>query len=233
MIRCLASSAMAGLMFASAFANAAEPVVAAEAEPTTRVFVAERISVEPIPDHCAVEAKRTGELSCISLDSLFRATYRVVQPVIGGVADEEVQFTVADHYGFPRFARFRHALLFIGTDAQHGNWLHKYQAIPVQRTASGEWVTCGDQKYEAQSGTLLAAAEPMTFPEPWVRLRDLPEFERELMRDAARDAPGTYRVSRGKLYCLRGVRIADAYGIVRDGVMQARGVSLPSWPTGG
>ncbi len=232
MIRFVASTAMATLMFASALASAAEPVVAPEVEPTTRVFVAERISVEPIPDHCAAEAKRTGELSCISLDSLFRATYRVVQPVMGGVADEEVQFRVADHYGFPRFARFRHALLFIGTDAQHGNWLHKYQAIPVQRTASGEWATCGDQKYEGQGGTLLAAAEPMTFPEPWVRLRDLPEFERELMRDAARDAADTYRVSRGKLYCLRGVRIADAYRIVREGVMQARGVLLPSWPTG-
>jgi len=203
-----------------------------EAGSATHVFIGERISIEPLPDPCTEEAERTGELTCISLDSLFRANYRVVQPVTGGVAGEVVEFSVADHYGFPRFGRYRHALLFVGNSGEEGNWLHKYQAIPLQRTEAGGWATCGDLKYETDEKSLVAEAQSMVFPGPWIVLADLPEYERELMLGMAAHAPDTYRLDDGQVYCLEGVPVEEAYRIVRDGVMSARGVPLPPWPTG-
>lgn len=132
---------------------------------------------------------------------------------------------MADHYGFPAFARYRHALLFVAL-SNDGAWLHKYQAVPVHRTVDGQWASCGD-----------LGRDPAGKPSP--QLRTL-RFEREIAREA--DLPGhlraayhageipEWRIAHGKVWCSQGVLLEDAYELVRGGVMRARKIPLPAWP---
>jgi hypothetical protein len=210
-------------------AHAGEPVAEAADRPRTVVFVGERRSIESMPDPCQERAKAAGVLDCISMDALYGANYRVVQPLVGDVAGEVVAFSVADHYGYPYFGYFSHALLFVelGVD---GSWLHKYQAVPLLRTADGQWAACGDLRYRSDDDPLLAAARPMAFVQPLLRLGDLDGEARERLLPGWQDEPATYRIDAGEVHCLRGVPLEAAYAIVRDGVMAARGVELPPWP---
>lgn len=48
------------------------------------------------------------------MDALYRAKYGVVLPVAGDYSRTEITFDVADHCGFPPFAYFKNALLFVG-----------------------------------------------------------------------------------------------------------------------
>ncbi|GAB3509739.1 hypothetical protein [Pseudoxanthomonas daejeonensis] len=197
----------------------------------TVVFIGQKLSIEPLPDPCAEKAKQTGVLDCISMDSLYRATYRVVQPVVGETVGEAMTFSVADHYGFPYFAHFTHALLFVEV-GKDGAWLHKYQAIPMFRTADGQWAACGDMDYRSDQKPLVAQARPMAFAEPMLTVGTLDADARERLASRWKQAPDTYRVTRGQLHCLKGVPVGEAYEIVRQGVMDAREVPLPAWPAG-
>ena len=195
----------------------------------TVVFVGERLSIGPMPDPCDEAFRKTGLLECISMDSLYRTTFRVVLPVVGEAMGEEMTFSVADHYGFPYFARFDHALLFVEV-GEDGAWLHKYQAVPMHRTGDGRWAACGDMRYRSDVNPLIALARPMTLARPILTLRDLDPDVRDRLSSRWKDAPDTYRVSRGQVHCLKGVLVEEVYGIVREGVMAAREVSLPAWP---
>ena len=46
-----------------------------------------------------------------------------------------------------------------------------------------------------------------------------------------RNIPDTYRIKDGQVRCLKGIPVQEAYEIVRQGVMKAREVPLPPWPT--
>jgi hypothetical protein len=193
----------------------------------TLVFVGELVSIEPLPNPCDEEQKRTGTLGCIFLDALYRARYRVVQPVIGTPAGAEVTFQVADHYGFPPFASTRHALLFVAV-TDDGHWLHKYQGIPMYLTTDGRWAACGevDRRVPPARARSLGFAEPIALqasmpPETWERMLPAWEERRDL-----------YRIKDGQVHCLKGVPLKETYGIVRRGVMKARDVTLPPWPAG-
>src|SRR5690606_38343130 len=104
-------------------------------------------AIEPIFVRCRRARRADGRTGLIQMDALFRARYRVVLPITGAAAGEVVEFDVADHYGFPGFARIRHALLFVAV-SDEGTWLHKYQAIAVHRTQDGRWASCGDVRLD-------------------------------------------------------------------------------------
>ena len=211
-------------------------VVPAFAEPAdertveTLVFVGELIAIEPMANPCEEESKRTGTLNCIIMDELYRARYRVVQPVAGTTANTEVTFQVADHYGFPAFARNPHALLFVAV-TDDGNWLHKYQGIPMHRTTGGSWAACAEVDYRGVDKALSHRAQPLTFAEPIARRSALPRDTWEQMLPWWKQHGDTYRVTRGQVHCLKGIPVQETYEIVRQGVMKAREVSLPPWPT--
>jgi hypothetical protein len=63
----------------------------------TTVFLGERVSIESMPDPCAQASRRMGKLDCISMDALFRATCRVVRPVVGELGRRD-ELVIADHY---------------------------------------------------------------------------------------------------------------------------------------
>lgn len=202
------------------------PAAAVGPQPVeTFVFVGERISIEEAPDPCEQEFEKTGERGCISMDSLYAARYRVLEPIAGAYPNAEVGFSVADHYGFPAFARFRSALLFVAL-SDEGPWLHKYQAVPVHRTVDGQWASCGDIR-----------RDPAGKPSP--QLRTL-RFRREIALESdlsehmlasyrAGDQPH-WRIANGRVWCSQGMLLEDVYEVVRSGVMQARGIPLPAWP---
>lgn len=207
--------------------------LAAAAEPAdgrtdkTLVFVGELVSIEPLPNPCDEEWKQSGTLRCIFLDALYRARYRVVQPVIGTTAGTEVTFQVADHYGFPPFASSRHALLFVAV-TDDGHWLHKYQGISMYLTTEGHWAACGevDRRVPPLRARSLGFAEPIAVQtsmqeDAWERMLPTWEERRDL-----------YRIKDGQVHCLKGIPLKETYGIVRRGVMKARDVTLPPWPAG-
>jgi hypothetical protein len=70
----------------------------------------------------------------------------------------------------------------------------------------------------------------MTFAQPILDLHDLDADDRDRLSSEWKSQSDTYRVSRGQVHCLKGVPVEEAYGIVRQGVMAAREVSLPEWP---
>jgi hypothetical protein len=213
--------------------GAALPAVAAPADEQTvetMVFVGELISMEPMPDPCEEERKRTGTPGCIFMDDLYRARYRVVQPVAGTTADTEVTFQVADHYGFSAFANTPHALLLVAV-TDDGNWLHKYQGVPMHRTQDGQWAACGEVDYRGVDEALSHRAKPLTFAEPIARCDAVPREAWKRMQSWWKERADTYRIKDGQVRCLKGIPVQEAYEIVRQGVMKAREVPLPPWPT--
>ncbi|MCH2091812.1 MAG: hypothetical protein MK141_09610 [Pseudoxanthomonas sp.] len=224
------ASVLVGLLavFETALPAVAEP--ADERTVETLVFVGELVSMEPMPDPCEEERKRTGTPGCIFMDDLYRARYRVVQPVAGTTANTEVTFQVADHYGFPAFANTPHALLFVAV-TDDGNWLHKYQGVPMHRTTNGQWAACGEVDYRGVDEALSHRAKPLTFAEPVARRDAVPREAWKRMQSWWKERPDTYRIKDGQVRCLKGIPVQEAYEIVRQGVMKAREVPLPPWPT--
>lgn len=210
------------LLTATAFSP---PCLAAEPAGDTLVFIGERLSIEDAPSPCEQRQAEGEAPDCISLDTFYTARYRVLDRIVGQPPTDPLTFRVAEHYGFPAFARYRHALLFMAL-SDDGPWLHKYQAIPVHRTVEGQWASCGDLR-----------RNPADPPSPQVRAL---RFEREIARES--DLPEglladyragqrpELRVERGKVWCTQGILLQDAYEIVRNGALQARGVALPAWP---
>lgn|GEM_PF-1324301 len=226
-VRLFAALALAVICSVQAVAAESEPDGKAPAR--TVVFVGERLSIESLPDPCEEEFKKTGVLDCVSMDSLYRVTYRVVQPVIGGTAGEEMRFSVADHYGFPYFARFGHALLFVSV-GEDGSWLYKYQAVPMHRTGDGQWAACGDVKSYSDEKLPIGQARPMTFDQPILPLQDLEPADRDRLSSRWKRERGTYRISHGQVHCLKGVPVESAYEVMRQNMLTGRQVSLPAWP---
>ncbi len=209
--------ALTAVLYAAAVSEAR-----AEAPVDTFVFIGERVSVERMADPCAVEPDE--ELRCITMDELFTARYRIVQPIVGTHTADTIEFRVADHYGFPPFARFKHALLFVAM--AEPPYLHKYQAVPLHRTADGRWASCGDIRRNWEDPK-SPEVRPLQFPRPIARWSELPEISQQAYRSG--ELPH-WRVSGDEVRCTEGMYVEDVYRVVRDGVMRAREVPLPAWP---
>jgi hypothetical protein len=202
----------------------ASPCPATESPSDTLVFIGERVSIEEAPDPCDEHFARIGTRNCISMDSLFSARYSVIEPIVGKPADEAIRFQIADHYGFPAFARFRYALLFVA-QAKEDAWLHKYQGIPLHETVDGQWASCGDIRRDpsARASPQLRA---LRFKQEIAHEADLPDYMLESYRAGERPY---WRIERGKVWCSQGMLVEDVYEVVRTGVMRARGIPLPAW----
>ena len=100
------------------------------------VFVGEKISVEPV-------IPIQGELK---VDQQFIAKYRVLEKVYGNYDNELIEFNVFDHRGFPPFAKYEHALIYIVI--HNGKYYHaKYMSSPLFETVDGKWAGPYDAHY--------------------------------------------------------------------------------------
>jgi hypothetical protein len=211
----------AALLFSMGALCCSPTSAAAEPQPVeTFVFVGERLSIEEAPDPC----EQAGS-DCITMDSLYTARYRVLEPIAGTFPRDEIGFSVADHYGFPSFARFRTALLFVALSGE-GPWLHKYQAIPVHRTVDGYWASCGDIRFDS-AGPPSPQLRTLRFEQAVALESELSEHMLASYR--AGDMPH-WRIADGEVWCSQGIVLQHVYEFVRSGVMHARGIALPAWP---
>lgn len=205
---------------------------ASEANEELLVFVGKFIDIEELPDQCPpthpVEdagAEEDGERGlgavCIQFDALYEARYEVVDGLVGSRFPRELSFRVADHYGFPAFAEYRYALLYVQVGAE-GSWLEKYQGYPVHRTVGGSWAACGNP-FSTPDDTAPAALRSMDFVDD---LGMVGEFSSAGV--ARRFIDQRYvSIVDGRIRCRLGVAIGDLYDAVRTGVMAAREIILP------
>lgn len=134
------------LLAFAAFAASTARAAVAEPAPAMLVFVGEQLAYEDLDhDPCAEEnAKSGGDTICISMDSYYRARYRIVETIHGIAPGPDIEFDVGSHYGDLDWVNARHALLFVYLHDDAPHWLHKYQGFAVFPTADGGWATCGD-----------------------------------------------------------------------------------------
>jgi hypothetical protein len=200
------------------------PCASAQVEDTeeaykTVAFVGRLISIRPLPDPCEGEPPSEDEI-CVSFDSLYLARYEIVEMVAGHLSAREIDIEIADHYGFPEFARHTHALLFVVVDPKLP-YLHKYQGYVVYRTTSNTWASCGnplDRKpYNNQ-------------PTQEVFMESFAPAERvEALTDAGAFSVADLVVESRKIRCLNSEPLSKIYGKIRRGPMKARGIKLPAW----
>ena len=212
-----------------------EAATAHENDAELFVFVGELLEIEELPDQCPRHEKPTEIKStedgiaidsiCIQFDALYRASYRVVDILVGSADSEIVTFEIADHYGFPDFAYFKNALLFLN-DGPDAIWLEKYQGYAVHRTRDQSWATCGNP-YDERTGN-----QPRKLVQPQFEndLGTVGEFSEAGVRRVFGDRPHII-IDENRVRCGAGVLIAEFYEIVRTGVLAARGIQLPKLST--
>ena len=211
------------LLAAMAASAYGAPAPAAEPDKSYPVlaFVGRLITIEEGVDPCAADTAKGEELTCISMDSIYAARYEVLEVLSGDYAAHEITFQVADHYGFPKFAEYRTALLFVGLHPD-GAWLEKYQGIPVHRIAGGSWASCGDpiSGYDEPPSERV---QPLEFLDD---LGIVGEYSREGLSSRFYDL-ADLEIGDGRIRCRQGIRVVELYDMVRTGVLAARGVTIP------
>ena len=189
----------------------------------TFVFVGRLVSIEERPDPCEAKRDETGALTCVTMDALYRARYEIVLPLVGDYGSNEIRFHIADHYGFPSMALYRHALLFVGLDSDEP-YLHKYQGFAVHRTTEGQWASCGELYYRDDDEPVPSAVQRLTFENDFGTVGELSDAGVREEFD-----PVDYAVTDGRIRCIRGILLPDMYEIARTGALDARGLKLPEW----
>ena len=174
----------------------------ADQQASLSVFVGRLVSIRELPDPCP-PLSADNETMCISMDALYEATYEVKRAISGTATSGNVTFKIADHYGFPRFARYHHALLFVQLTPD-GAYLDKYQGFDVHETASGDWASCGlpdEGKVEDPELIDVTFASHVNFGSVGhlTKAAVLEEFPAD-----------TFRIRNGIAYCRKGV-LADEF----------------------
>ena len=105
--------------------NISDPI---EKKNTLFAFVGEKIDVSKIP------------VSESSMDIGFKAKYKILLKVYGNYTKDTIEFIGYDHYGFPKFAKFKNVLLFVSNNC--GELYHeKYMFNDVYKTKDGRWAS--------------------------------------------------------------------------------------------
>jgi hypothetical protein len=180
--------------------------VAVGSEKTPTAFVGSFVKIVKVECKSgeATDASTGEAVILLCMDSVFRATYRVEQVLEGKlVTGTEVTFKVADHYGFPKFAEQKRALIFLGE--HEGGYYHiKYQWEPAYRTNDGEFAQCGCD--EEEEGEALDCRSLSFSP---VVTEDLTHVSQYVIDK--RRASLDYKVEGNKAVCMRGVLVSDVY----------------------
>ncbi|MGZ3930806.1 MAG: hypothetical protein ACXVPQ_06775 [Bacteroidia bacterium] len=91
------------------------------------VFVGEKVSVNLLRPFIPSD-----------MDEFYLAKYVVIQKVFGEYKMDTIEFQVADHYGFPKFAEYKNVLLYV--EREGGKWYHvKYMYSALYKTVEDKW----------------------------------------------------------------------------------------------
>ena len=193
------------------------------------VAIGKLVKITKQPDPCMPPSEKSDygsepEFECITLDAVYEATYEIEQVLVGSTPQRSVTFNIADHYGFPSFAEYNYALLFINRGEE--SWLHKYQGYAVHRTTSDEWASCGNP-YDDRAGDEPRDLSEISFARPLTTLGELSAAGASLRFDER-----YVEIEDGKVFCRKGIYVEQLYSIVREGVLKAREIEAPPLSAG-
>jgi hypothetical protein len=167
-------------------------------------FVGKRLAVE--------------ELGSNDFNEVFHARYQVLQVIYGDYPDAAIEFEAEDHYGFPKFAEYETALLYVVR--LDGKYYHEqYLFDDVYPTTDGRWAGCGDP-YRSEPDDEPKVLTPhvtnyLPVVLPWKTFD--PAKTRKLY-------PGKDFTRRNNvLKCRRGVYSEELFEIRRHGALATRG----------
>jgi hypothetical protein len=199
------------------------PSFAFSAERTPTAFVGSFVKISNIECESGdTTDAETGEaVVVLCMDALFQATYRVEKVLEGKlVTGAEVTFTVADHYGFPKFAEHKRALIFL--DEHDGSYYHiKYQWAPAFRTNDGDFAQCGcdaDPHYENLEQTPESSSDCRLLSFSPAVTRDLTHSSQYVI-DRLR-AGLDYKIQGNRAECIRGILVKDVYRRLRPELVE-------------
>ncbi|WHI48028.1 hypothetical protein [Microbulbifer sp. VAAF005] len=154
----------------------------------------------------------------VLMDLAFKAKYRVIEKVHGDYASNVISFEAYDHYGTPKFSKYKYVLLFVSE--HNGEIYHeKYQFFDVDKTRSGLWAYCGTpfeyEEYEIE-------------PKPLENIDFYPVIEYSTIMYnetfAKREFPGpVFKHRNGEAICRQGVYLDELFRIKEEAVLNSRG----------
>ncbi len=153
-------------------------------------------------------------------DSAFDAKYKIIENVYGEFDGGIIEFRVFDHYGFPPFGKYKHALLFVSMEK--GKLYHeKYVFYDVYKTSDGRWASCGDPYLHAgEYHRKPFTPKQLDFPSPIIIDRpDLTDREFQKIYFSP-----YFEVDGKKANCKMGAYVDELFIIERNGVLKARGL---------
>jgi hypothetical protein len=197
-------------------------------DPPTRllVFVGHFESLEEL-DGCTGKLKSKAlppeekvDSICVPMDNVYRATYQVGETLLGVPDGPTISFRVADHYGYPRFAQYKHALLFV-QQSEGGNYLEKYQGFQLSATADGSWAYCA-----ALDGPPVPELEKLLAPVSFasgVTFGAQGELNSKSLLETF--DPRYFSIRDGLVYCNKAIALHTLYKHVTEGVLKAQGIA--------
>ena len=177
------------------------------------VFVGQKLKVdyEPEPYYCDV----------ITMDSKFKADFKILEQKIGRYNKETISFTVFDHCGRPTFSKYETVLLFVSEYC--GKLYHeKYQYFELYKTMNGKWASPGDPyKYDEYHRKNLKAQS--------IQFNDSVWFDISKLSDAAikQQYPVPfYKIDGQKAIPIMGCYIDELILVKKEGVLKARKITF-------
>lgn len=175
------------------------------------VFIGEKISIELVPP-------KEGK---ISMDRQYLAKYKILKSYKGTYDGSEIEFTVFNHYGFPRFPAYEHVLLYV---VQHeGKYYHsKYQFSPLFKTKNGKWAGPYPNLDYAHSYNRDTTITPriIEFAKPALIEIDLSKFDEKQIKEWY---PEPYYKHDGKsVVAIYGNYLDELFLLKQNGFLKAR-----------
>lgn len=177
------------------------------------IFVGQKLQVnyEQTPYYCNV----------ITMDTKYRAVYKILKQEYGKYAKDTINFTVFDHYGRPAFSKYENVLLFVSEYC--GELYHeKYQYFDLYKTIDGKWASPGDPyKYDQYHRKNLKAQNIQFEESVWFDIGKVGEAA------VKEQFPSPfYRIDGQKAYPVMGSYIDDLISVKKEGVLNARNIIL-------
>ena len=156
-----------------------------------------------------------------TMDSRFKAEYKILKQVIGRFPKDTIKFTVFDHYGRPSFSKYENVLLFVSEYC--GELYHeKYQYFDLYKTIDGKWASPGDPyKNDEYHRKNLKAQN--------IRFADTVWFDISKLGEAAikQQFPSpSYKIEGQKAIPIMGSYIDELIAVKKEGVLKARKITF-------
>ena len=192
------------------------------------VFVGEKIEVVKIPtpftevvDTIVVGNDTTYEIEVSgSMDSKYRAKYKIIKKLFGYFKTDTIQFTVYDHYGTPAFSNFKHALLYVSISENDGGLYHeKYQYADVYKTKNGRWAS-GYRTYDYRDN-VGGSIKPEKIP---FKRKISYELKESQKREVERWYPKPfYKIKKNKAIVVLGNYLEELFLLKKNGILKLWG----------